>query len=84
MIGLLPETSGKKTRITSQEKYVAKRLVIVLGYGPSRDSILKARSYLKLLSDMQEAGVTLLLLYRTKEFRTYFLHHLNKLSMLLS
>ena len=83
-MGPLPESSGKKTGITPQEKYAAKRLVIALGYGPSRDSILKARSYLKLLSDLREAGVTLLLLYRTKEFRTHFLRHPNELTMLLS
>jgi hypothetical protein len=73
IIGPLPESLGRKTDITSQEKYAAKRLVIVLGYGYSRDSILKARLYLKLLSDLREAGVTLLLLYRTREFRTHFL-----------
>jgi hypothetical protein len=83
-IDLLPEIPGKKTGITSWEKYTAKRLVIVLRYSPSRDSIFKARLYLKLLSDIQEAGVTLLLLYRTKEFRTYFLYYPNKLTILLS
>jgi hypothetical protein len=57
---------------------------MALGYGCSRDSILKARSYLKLLSDLREAGVTLLLLYRTREFRTHFLRHPNELAMVLS
>jgi hypothetical protein len=71
--GPAPKSPGRKTRITPQEKDTARRLVIALGYGHSRDSILKARSYLKLLSDIREAGVTLLLLYRTKEFRTHFL-----------
>jgi hypothetical protein len=55
-----------------------------LGYAHSRDSILKARSYLKLLSDLREAGVTLLLLYRTKEFKTHFLRHPNAIAMVLS
>ena len=82
-MGLLPELSGRKTRITPQEKCATKRLVMALGYGPSRDSILKARSYLKLLSDLPEAGVTLLLLCGTKEFRTHFLRHPNSLAMLL-
>lgn len=77
-IGPLPESSGRKTGVTAQEKDAAKKLVIALGYGSSRDSILKARSYLKLLSDLREAGVTLLLLYRTKEFKTHFLRHPNE------
>jgi hypothetical protein len=63
---------------------MARRLVMALDYSYSRDSILKARSYLKLLLDMQEAGVTLLLLYRTKEFKTYFLRHPNKLTIVFS
>ena len=82
--GQAPKSSGRKPRITRQEKDTARRLVIALGYGHSMDSVLKARSYLKLLSDLREAGVTLLLLYRTKEFRTYFLRHPNKLTTVLS
>ncbi len=84
IIGPLPGLSGRKTGITPQEKYTAERLVKALGYGESRDSVLKARSYLKLLSDPREAGVTLLLLYRTKEFKTHFLRHPNELAMILS
>ena len=38
MIGPLPESSGRKTGVTPQEKYAAKRLVMALGYGHSRDS----------------------------------------------
>jgi hypothetical protein len=83
-MGPLPESLGRKSGLTPQEKYTAQRLVIALGYGHSRDSILKARSYLKLLSDLREAGVTLLLLYRTKEFRTHFLRHPNELATVLS
>lgn len=45
---------------------------------------MKARSYLKLLADLREAEVTLLLLYRTKEFRTHFLRHPNELETILS
>ena len=82
--GPAPNSPGRKTQITPQEKDTARRLVIALGYGHSRDSILKARSYLKLLSDLREAGVTLLLLYRTKEFRTHFLRHPNELTAVLS
>lgn len=82
--GQLPESSGRKTRVTPQENDAAKRLVIALGYGCSRDNILKARSYLKLLSSLQEARVTLLLLYGTKEFGTHFLGHQNDLSAVLS
>ena len=83
-MGPLPECLGRKSGLTPQEKYIARRLVIALGYGHSSDSILKARSYLRLLSDLREAGVTLLLLYRTKEFRTYFLRHPNEFSTALS
>jgi hypothetical protein len=72
-VGLLLGPRGKKTELSTQEKQTARRLVIALGYGHSRDSVLKARSYLKLLADLREAGVTLLLLYRTKEFQTHFL-----------
>jgi hypothetical protein len=82
--GPAPESPGRKTKITPQEKDTARRLVIALGYGHSRDSILKARSYLKLVSDLREAGVTLLLVYRTKEFRTHFLRHPNELTTVLS
>jgi hypothetical protein len=82
--GPLPGPRGKKTELSAQEKQTARRLVIALGYGHSRDSILKARSYLKLLADLREAGVTLLLLYRTKEFRTHFLRHPNELETILS
>jgi hypothetical protein len=79
----LPESLGRKTGITTQEKNTARRLVIALGYSHSRDSILKVRLYLKLLSDLREAGVTLLLLYRTREFRTHFLRHPNELAIVL-
>ncbi|TVY13942.1 hypothetical protein LARI1_G007589 [Lachnellula arida] len=71
-------------RENAYQKCTAKRLVKALGYGESRDSVLKARLYLKLLSDLREAGVTLLLFYRTKEFKTYFLRHPNELGMILS
>jgi hypothetical protein len=84
IIGPLPELSGRKTGITPQEKDAAKRLVMALGYGYSRDSILKARLYLKLLSDLREAGVILLLLYRTREFKTHFLQYPNNLAIVLS
>ena len=82
--GQAPKSLGRKLRIMCQEKDTARRLVIALGYSYSMDSVLKARLYLKLLSDLREAGVTLLLLYRTKEFRTYFLRHPNELTTVLS
>jgi hypothetical protein len=84
IIGPLPKSLGRKTGITPQEKDAAKRLVIALGYGYSRDSILKARLYLKLLSNLREARVILLLLYRTREFKTHFLRYLNNLAIVLS
>jgi hypothetical protein len=83
-VGPLLGPRGKKTELTPQEKQTARRIVIALGYGHSRDSVLKARSYLKLLADLREAGVTLLLLYRTKEFRTHFMRHPNELETILS
>ena len=70
-MGHLSEPPGRRGGLMAQEKYTAKKLVLALGgYGHSTDSIRKARSYLKMLSDLREAGVTLLLLYRTKEFKT--------------
>jgi hypothetical protein len=41
MIGPLPNPSGRKTEITPQEKAAAKRLILVMGYGKSRDNIYK-------------------------------------------
>lgn len=84
MMGPLPESSGKKTGITPQEKYTAKLILHKLGYGTNRDSVLKGRSYLKLLSDLREAGVTLFLLYRGGKFKAHFRRHPNELAMLLS
>jgi len=72
MVGQLPNHSGPKTDITSQEKTAAKRLILALGYGISRDNIFKWTSYWKLLSDLRSHGLTTLLLYRTSEFKTYF------------
>jgi hypothetical protein len=63
---------------------LVKRLIIALRYGRSKDSILKARLYLKLLSELRKARVTLLLFYKTKEFRTHFLRYLNELVIVLS
>jgi hypothetical protein len=45
MIGALPTPSGPKTEITSQERITAKRLVLAIGHGMSRDNILKWTSY---------------------------------------
>jgi hypothetical protein len=41
MIGPLPNPSGPKTEITPQEKIAAKRLMLALGHGISRDNIFK-------------------------------------------
>lgn len=82
VMGSLPESSGRKGGITSQEKHMAKRQVEALGYGHSRDRILKARSYFKFLTDLGEAGVTLLLLYRTKQSRAHFNPYLHRLRQL--
>jgi hypothetical protein len=84
MMGPLPGSSGRKTGITPQEKYTAKLILHKLGYGTNRDSILKGRSYLKLLSDLREAGVTLFLLYRGGGFKAHFRRRPNELAILLS
>jgi hypothetical protein len=55
-----------------------------LRYKLSRDSILKAKVYLKLLSDLREAGMTLIPLYKTREFKTHFLRHPNEFVVVLS
>jgi hypothetical protein len=84
MIGPLPKSSGPKTEITPQEKLAAKKLILAMGYGQSRDNIFKWMSYLKLLSDLRDKGATALLLYRTGEFKTYFFQHPKDLDILLS
>jgi len=45
MVGQLPNPSGPKTDITPQEKIAAKRLILTLRYGTSRDNIFKWTSY---------------------------------------
>ena len=84
MIGPLPKSSGPKTEITPQEKLAAKKLILAMGYGQSRDNIFKWMSYLKLLSDLRDKGATALLLYRTGEFKTYFFQYPKELDILLS
>lgn len=79
-----PNPSGPKTEITPQEKIAAKRLILVLGHGTSRDNILKWTSYWKLLSDLRNRGATTLLLYRTSEFKAHFFRYTKKLDLLLS
>ena len=78
LVGQLPKPPGSKTDITPQEKTVAERLILALGYGTSRDNIFKWTSYWKLLSDLRNNGLTTLLLYRTDEFRTYFFRNAKK------
>jgi hypothetical protein len=41
MIGPLPESSGPKTKVTPQEKLAAKKLIVAIGYGQSRNNIFK-------------------------------------------
>jgi hypothetical protein len=84
MIGPLPKSSGPKTEITPQEKLAAKKLIVAMGYGQSRNSIFKWTSYLRLLSDLRDRGTTAFLLCRTSEFKTYFFQHPKELDMLLS
>ena len=84
MIGPLPTASGRKADITPQEKSAAKRLILAMGYGQSRDNIFKWTAYWKLLSDLRDQGVMALLLYRTPEFKAYFFQHSKELDMLLS
>lgn len=40
MIGTLPTPSGRKTEISPQEKTTAKRLILAIGYGKSRDNVV--------------------------------------------
>ena len=84
MIGPLPKSSGPKTEITPQEKLAAKKLIVAMGYGQSRNSIFKWTSYLRLLSDLRDRGTTAFLLCRTSEFKTHFFQHPKELDMLLS
>ena len=84
MIGALPTPLGPKTEITPQERIIAKRLVLAIGHGTSRDNILKWTSYWRLLSDLRNRGATSLLLYRTSEFKTHFFRYAKALDMLLS
>jgi hypothetical protein len=45
MIGPLPNPSGRKTEITPQEKASAKKIILAMGYGKSRDNIFKWTAY---------------------------------------
>jgi len=72
MIGPLPNASGPRSEITSHEKQAVKKLVAAMGYSQSRSNIFKWTSYLKLLSNLREKGVTSFLLYWTSEFKNYF------------
>jgi hypothetical protein len=37
-IGPVPKSSGRKTDITPEEKLIARRLILAMGYGQSRES----------------------------------------------
>lgn len=54
MIDPLPNPSGRKTEITPQEKAAAKKLILAMGYGKSRDNIFKWTAYWKLLSELRD------------------------------
>jgi hypothetical protein len=84
MIGPLPTPPGRKTEITPQEKAAAKKLILAIGYGKSRDNVFKWTAYWKLLSELRDKRATGLLLYRTREFKAYFFQHPRELDMLLS
>jgi len=84
MIGPLPNPSSRKTEITPQEKAAAKKLILAMGYGKSKDNIFKWTAYWKLLSKLRDKRTTGLLLYRTHEFKAYFFQHPKELDMLLS
>jgi len=84
MEGPLLNPSGCKIDISPQERLVAKRVIPALKYGKSKGSIIKGRSYLKLLFNLRGAKVKSLLLCRTPEFKTHFKRYSNELNMLLS
>jgi hypothetical protein len=84
MIGPLPNSSGRKTEITPQEKAAAKKLILAMGYGKSRDNIFKWTAYWKLLSELRDERAIELILYRTREFKAYFFQHPKELKTLLS
>jgi len=84
MIRPLPNASSPRTEITPKEKLAAKKLVAAIGYSQSRSNIFKWTSYLKLLSDLREKGVTSFLLCRTSEFKNHFFQHAKDLDILLS
>ncbi|TVY71303.1 hypothetical protein LSUE1_G004472 [Lachnellula suecica] len=84
MIGPLPTPSGRKTEISPQEKIAAKRQILAMGYGKSRDNIYKWTAYWKLLSELRDKRARELLLYRTREFKAYFFQHPKEFAMLLS
>jgi hypothetical protein len=54
MIGPLPTASSWKADITPQEKSTAKRLILAMGYGQSRNNIFKWTAYWKLLSNLRD------------------------------
>jgi hypothetical protein len=83
MHGTLPKTPGPKTEITPEEKLAAKRLIVAMGHGTSRNSIFKWTSYLKLLSDLRDRGAVAFLLCRTSVFKTYFFQHSKDLDVML-
>jgi hypothetical protein len=84
MVGPLPNASGPKTEITPQERSAAKKLILAMRYGQSRENIFKWTAYWKLLSELRDKGATPLLLYRTTEFKRYFFQHPKALDILLS
>jgi hypothetical protein len=59
-------------------------VVIAKKFGSSNDNVLKYGSFWRLLFDLRTHGVTLMLLYRTQEFKTDCFKRPNELETLLS
>lgn len=82
--GPLPKPRGPSNGVSQEERQATKELVIAKKFGSSNDNVLKYGSFWKLLSDLRTNGVTLMLLYRTQEFKTNCFKRPNELETLLS
>jgi hypothetical protein len=80
----LPKPHGPSNEVSQEERRAIKELVIAKKFGSSNDNVLKYRSFWRLLFDLRTHGVTLMLLYRTQEFKTNCFKRLNELETLLS
>jgi len=82
--GPLPKPRGPSNGVSQEERRATKELVIAKKFGSSNDNVLKYGSFWRLLSDLRTNGVTLMLLYRTQEFKTNCFKRPNELETLLS